>query len=261
MTAVAIDERRIRTRFHMDGPLVPGAEIDLPEDRAHQLSRVLRAKTGEAVLLFNADAGEVLAEIAALDRRRATTRILQALRPPMDPSTATDVRLLPALVKKGAFETQMRQAVELGVSHLCPVLTEHGERDTLNRRRLESQILEAVEQCERLDVPKLDDPRPLSELISEIPPDRTIIACVETGAGLPLAEVLSETPQEHSISVLIGPEGGFSRAERVRLRETRNVRSASLGPLILKADTAAAAALGIVQAMRGTRACPPHRPD
>lgn len=253
MTAVTLDGVRVRTRLFLADDLRPGQPLTLADAPAHYLTRVLRARLGEAVLLFNGRDGEVLATVAATDKRHATLSLIRQVRPQPAPEPLC---LLPALVKRPAFETILRQATELGVSDIQPVLTRHAEPDRLNAERAQTLLREAAEQCERLDVPQLRPPRPLTDLLADWPADRPLLACLETGAAKPVTAVdYGPVP-----SLLLGPEGGFAPDEVDALHALSTVIPVSLGPRILKADTAAAAALAAIQATRGDgHARPPHR--
>lgn len=253
MTAVAFDGARVRTRLFVEAGLAPGQTIALSDAAAHYLTRVLRVQAGDAVLLFNGRDGEALATVAAADKRSVSLSVDRQVRP--QPPTQP-VWLLPAVVKRPGFETILRQATELGVSDIQPVLTRHGEPDRVNLDRAETIVREAAEQSERLTVPRLHPPRALTALLADWPADRPLLACLETGSAAPIATVDPGAIP----TLLLGPEGGFAPDEVDALHALSTVVPVSLGPRILKADTAAAAALAVVQASQADGAGrPPHR--
>lgn len=234
-----------KIRLYVEQPLAPGQAVPLAEDQAMYLFAVMRLGVGDRVLLFNGRDGEWLAEVAQANKRRgvlvcaAQTR---ALQPP------PDLWLLFAPVKKAETVFIVEKAVELGAGRLCPVQTDFTNSDRLNRDRMQANAREAAEQCGATLVPVVDDLRPLDRLLADWPANRRILWCNEAKAGVATALAgLEGGPW----AILIGPEGGFSERERARLAALPQMVQASLGPRILRAETAAVAALVLWQAALG----------
>lgn len=224
---------------HTD-PMKAEGLIDLAPGQAHYLGTVMRQQAGAEVEVFNARDGAWRGEIAHLRRDRCSIRLVEQSRPP---APTAGLRLLFAPLKRDATETVIRMGTELGVTRFCPVVTERTNTHRLNAARLESIACEAAEQCERLDVPDIDPLLSLPEVLSQWPAGVALFAALErTGQ--------QATPPAPRVGdgVLIGPEGGFSPREHDMLRRLTFVRQLSLGPLVLRADTAAAAALALVGA-------------
>ena len=221
--------------------------LALAPAQAHQLRAVLRLAPGDAVALFNGRDGEWRARIASLTRDRATVAVEAPLRAQEE---AGDLWLLFAPVKRARLELIVEKATELGVSALCPVITERTNIDRLNPERLGAIAREAAEQSERLSVPELRAPLPLMRLVTDWPAERRLILCDETGAAPPAAAALEALPPGPR-AVLIGPEGGFAETELDALRKLPFVCPVGLGPRVLRCDTAAIAALAMAQAVGG----------
>jgi len=220
---------------------VANADLPLSPNHARYLGTVLRLEAGAEVRVFNAQAGEWRAEIEAIRKDRGSLRLISQDRPP---SLEQGPTLVFAPLKRDATDTVLRMGTELGVSRFVPVVTERTNTHRLNIERLQSTAIEAAEQCERLDVPKIDELRELSVVLSEWNADMPLYAALER-------EGLSDSKKiEKPYGVLIGPEGGFSANERQFLLRQPFVRAISLGSLILRADTAACAALALL-AFRG----------
>ncbi|MEL6687702.1 MAG: 16S rRNA (uracil(1498)-N(3))-methyltransferase [Pseudomonadota bacterium] len=228
-------------RLWLDHPL--SGEIDLSRDHAHYLGTVLRKREGDQVRLFNAQDGEWSADIIDVGRKSMRLRIAEQLR---EPTTVPDIRLLFAPIRRHRTATLIEKATELGVRTLQPVLTERTQYPKLNIERVKAQIIEAVEQTERLDLPAIHDVCELDEVLDKT---RPLIFADEAGDGEAVGHVLSGlfTP----VDLLIGPEGGFTDAERSKLLALKTVHPVSLGPRILRADTAAISLLTLVQAQIG----------
>ncbi|HEY0525700.1 MAG TPA: 16S rRNA (uracil(1498)-N(3))-methyltransferase [Stellaceae bacterium] len=243
-----------KTRLYADAAtLAAGLTVELSPAQAHQLRNVLRLAAGDAVALFNRRDGEWLGRIAGLGKGWATVELAERMRPPPHPSASIDLWLVFAPVKGGRVETVVEKATELGVSALLPVLTERSVVDRVNVERLAAHAVEAAEQCERLDVPPVYQPQRLDRLIASWPAGRRLLLCDETGAAPPLAQALLAEPAWRSdpAAVLTGPEGGFAETELDALRKLPFVSSVGLGPRVLRADTAALAALSVFQALAG----------
>ena len=245
-----------RIRLFTSQPLASGESVALDGAQAHYLGRVMRRNPGDAVRLFNGRDGEWRASIAELARNRATVRCEEPLAAQ---EAEPDLWLLFAPIKFGRIDFLAAKATELGVAALGAVMTEHTRVARVNEDRLRANAIEAAEQTGRLSVPEVLTTRPLEAVLAEWPAERRLMLCDETG-GAPVAEALCAA-RENSAgpggveagpwAVLIGPEGGFSGAELAALGERPEVLRVSLGPRLLRAATAALAALACWQAVLG----------
>ncbi len=235
-----------RPRLFVEAPLAPGAHVALDPAQAHYLGNVLRLATGDRVLLFNGRDGEWSAELTVLRRAAA---LAVDVRTRVQTGTA-DLHYLFAPLKAARLDYMTQKAVEMGASRLQPVLTRHGQITRVNVARVRANAVEAAEQCGILALPEIMEPLPLAQLIAAWDSRRRIIFCDEN------AEVASPVAAlggvvRGPLAVLIGPEGGFADDERAALLKLPNVVQLSLGPRILRADTAAVAAFALVQAVVG----------
>ncbi len=234
-----------RYRLFVPAPLAEGASIALDPPRAHYLGTVLRGRIGEAVALFNGTEGEWQAEIAALGRGRGELRVTGRIRPQ---APEPDLWLCFAPLKKERSDLLAEKAGELGASRLQPVFTARTNVARVNTERLGARAMEAAEQCGRLSVPEVRPPVDLAALLCDWPADRRLYLCDESGTAPPAAEVLARPDSLVRCAVIVGPEGGFSEAEFAALRGHAETRAMSLGPRTLRAETAAIAALALIQA-------------
>jgi 16S rRNA (uracil1498-N3)-methyltransferase len=242
-------------RLFVRGVFAPGARVELDRAQAHYLVNVLRLGNGDPLLVFNGRDGEFRATLATESRRSHALDIREQVRvqPP-----APDLRYLFAPLKQARLDYMVEKATEMGVARITPVLTQHGQVNRVNRERMEANAIEAAEQCGILTLPKVDEPVALDALLDAWPgeePARRIIFCDEADGGADPLAILTALPPS-PLAVLIGPEGGFSADERERLRALAHVTALPLGPRILRADTAAVAALALVQAALGDWASP-----
>lgn len=236
-----------RTRLFVTATLEPGATVALDDGQSHYLLHVLRAKTGDRVLLFNGRDGEWQAEIVSAGKRG----IALGLRARATSQTQTpDLWLAFAPVKKTPSDYLVQKATELGVSKLQPVFTRRTIVTRINEERLLANAVEAAEQSGRMTVPQIGAATSLEKLLSAWPRERSILFCDEGGDARPLADA-ARAMGEGPVAVLTGPEGGFDPAEREYLRALPFVTAVTLGPRILRADTAALAALSIWQSVKG----------
>jgi 16S rRNA (uracil1498-N3)-methyltransferase len=236
------------TRLYVDRDLAAGASIGLSAPQAHYLKSVLRLERGAAVALFNGRDGEFLGRIDGFGKGWCSIALERQTRQQQEEA---DLWLLFAPVKRARIDLIAEKATELGVSALVPVATERTVIDRVNLDRLAANAVEAAEQSERLTVPELRPPEPLAAVLARWPSERRLILCDESGAAPPLAEVASGLERGRPLAVLTGPEGGFAPAELDGLRKLAFVNPAALGPRVLRAETAALAALAVVQALLG----------
>lgn len=239
------------TRLFIEADLAAGADVALSEAQAHHLRHVMRRAEGADLLLFNGRDGEWHGTLALQGKKAANARVgkqtrLQAAEP--------DLWLCFAPIKRARIDLIAEKAAELGVSALLPVLTQHTAVERVNVERLQANAREAAEQTERLSVPEVKAPVELMKLLGAWPAGRRLLMCDETGGGPPIAEVLSgldAAARAAPWAIVIGPEGGFAKPELDALRRIKDVTSVGLGPRILRADTAALAALAVWQALIG----------
>lgn len=218
-----------------DTPFVQGGNVTLLPGQAHYVGSVMRQSVGDVVRIFNAVDGEWEAEISALRKDKGAVVLRQQVRTPHKTQGAT---LLFAPLKRDATELVIRMGTELGVTRFLPVITERTNMPRLNLERLALIATEAAEQCERLDVPEIEAPKPLLQRLAEWPATDALYAALERQPGASVAEGMTG-----SVGLLIGPEGGFSPAEMRHVRAHDAVRALSLGALVLRADTAVCAGL------------------
>lgn len=233
---------RSTPRLFIDRPLAPGSlRIDGPQ--AHYLAGVMRLKTGDPVRLFDDASGEWLATVALAGKRDVALDVTEKLA---EREAVPDLWLLAAPLKKGRVDWMAEKACELGVARLVPVLTHRTVVDKPNVDRLRTHMIEAAEQCGRTALPQVAEPVKLPALLRDWPDDRTLYFADELG-GAPARDAMKPGPA----AILIGPEGGFDDGERAAIRGLPQAAGISLGPRILRADTAAAAAVAIWMASAG----------
>lgn len=231
-------------RLFVAEPLAPGPRV-IDGPAAQYLLQVMRFREGDPVKLFDDVGGEWLAVATSVRRRDLTVEVRDHLRP-REP--VPDLWLCAAPLKKGRVDWMAEKACELGVARFVPVLTRRTVVDRPNTDRLRAHMIEAAEQCGRTALPALDPPVKLDALLRGWPVDRALFFADETG-GVPALDAMCATPGP--AAVLIGPEGGFDPAERDAIRALSQARGLSLGPRILRADTAAAAAVALWMAAAG----------
>lgn len=237
----------IKARLFVPDDLATGAEVALVADQAHYLRHVLRLNEGDAVALFNGRDGEYRSSIAAAGKKECRLRVAEQLRPFQPPA---DIWLCFAPIRQGRIEMIVEKATELGVARLLPVLTRRTQMHKVNAERLTAHAREAAEQCERLDVPEVAAAIPLDVLLAEWPAGRRLFLCAERHAATPLLQAAQAWPASAPCALLVGPEGGFAPEEFAIAQRQAGVVPVTLGPGILRAETAVIAALAILQAAR-----------
>jgi 16S rRNA (uracil1498-N3)-methyltransferase len=232
-------------RLFVSHDLAPGAALALDEGQSRYLAAVMRLAVGDEVAVFNGRDGEWRASVAAVAKRAVTLTALSRTRPQ---ETGPDLDLIIALVKRARLETIVEKAAELGARRVRPVITERTNADHTRADRLQAIAVEASEQTGRLDTPQVAEAVKLEWLLADWEPGRRLLFCDEAGDAPPVLQAgLAQGPW----GILIGPEGGFSPKERERLRALPYAVPVSLGPRILRADTAATSALTLWQAAVG----------
>jgi len=235
-------------RVFVADDLAEGRALTLSPEAANHLVHVLRLGAGARVLAFNGRDGEFAATLGPIERRRAGLALRERLRAQEYPP---DVDYLFAPLKHARLDYMAQKAVEMGVKRLRPVVTRRTQVARVNLERLAANAREAAEQCGVIWLPEIAAPEPLDAVLARWPAERLLIFCDEdAGLANPL-QALAAAPPADGVGLLIGPEGGFDEAERAAILRKPRVLRLSLGPRILRADTAAVAALALVQARFG----------
>lgn len=234
-------------RLYVDAPLHEAAAVSLDRSQAHYLTGVMRLKSGDGVLVFNGRDGEWQAAIRA-EKRAAVLDVGAQSRPQTSPG---DLHYLFAPLKSARLDYMVQKAVEMGASRLQPVLTRHGQIARVNTARMRANAVEAAEQCGILSLPEIAEPDSLTRILGGFEPQRCLIFCDEDAEVADPLLALARVPRRAPLAILIGPEGGFAADERAALLRLPNVVRLALGPRILRADTAAVAAIALVQAVLG----------
>jgi 16S rRNA (uracil1498-N3)-methyltransferase len=230
-------------RLYVDQFLSESLELSLDGPAANYLGAVLRLGEGAQVKLFDDLTGEWLAEVIEPGKRRVSLRLVRHLKPR---EAVPDLWLLFAPIKRGRIDWLAEKATELGARRLVPVLTRRTIVERVNVDRLRAHMIEAAEQCERTALPEIADPQKLDKILKQWPTDRALLFADEQG-GRRLAEAAATGPA----AILVGPEGGFTDDERAAIRAVPQAIPISLGPRILRADTAALAAMSLWMSMSG----------
>jgi len=238
---------RPAARLYITKGLASGALVELAAGQAHHLHTVLRLGRGAAVAAFNASDGEWLCRIAESRRGGAWVTVERQIRLP---ASGPDLWLLFAPIKRVRLDWLIEKATELGIGALLPVWTARTQVERLNLERLRAHAVAAAEQSGRLSVPEVRSPEALDRLLAGWSPERRLLVCDESGAGAPIGEVAAQL-QSAPAGLLIGPEGGFAETELDALGDLPFVTRIGLGPRVLRAETAALAALAVFQAIAG----------
>ena len=235
--------------------------LDLSTEQVHYLRNVLRKTVGDSVRVFDGANGEWLLKINQLDKKKGTGILQQNLRPQPDTSPMV-INLYFAPLKKQAQDMVIEKSTELGVTNLTPVITERTNSGKIRGDKIQSRIIEASEQCERLTLPTIHPSTDLQSVLAEN--NRPLLYCAESGTADPIATVvqnlLSNPAVSQGIALLVGPEGGLSPAELAQLHNCPNAHAVSLGPRILRAETAVIAGLSVLQSLAGDWHNRPPRP-
>ncbi|MBL6932806.1 MAG: 16S rRNA (uracil(1498)-N(3))-methyltransferase [Rhodospirillales bacterium] len=242
---------KTKARLFVSQNLKQGAIVSPNPDQAHYLMKVMRATNGDSVVVFNGCDGEWRCNIEEATKKNCALRILEQLRVQ---APEPDLWLAFAPLKKSNTDFVIEKATELGVSRLIPVFTEHTNTSRVKTERLSAIAMEAAEQCDRLSVPEIAEPVDFNELLANWPDGRILLVPDETGGGQSLKAVLEKLSGDAATSThgfLIGPEGGFAPSELDDLSKLSFVTRVGLGPRILRAETAALAALSCFQAITG----------
>ena len=235
-------------RLYVAHDLAGGSEIKLDPQQTNYLVNVLRLGVGAPVLLFNGRDGELSASLNASSRKAASLIVGARTRAQ---ETPPDVDYLFAPLKHARLDYMAQKAVEMGARRLRPVITRHTQVARVNLERLRLNAIEACEQCGVLWIPEIASVEPLGEALRRWPPERLLVFCDEEADQASPLDALGNARAEGGVSLLIGPEGGFDDEERAAILSTPRVLRLSLGPRILRADTAAVAALALIQATLG----------
>ena len=246
-------------RLYVPDPLAEGAALTLAPQPANYLVNVLRLGSGSRVLLFNGRDGEFAATLAARARKGATLSVGARTRPQ---ETPPDVDYLFAPLKHARLDYMAQKAVEMGARSLRPILTRRTQAQRVNLERLRANAIEACEQCGAIWTPEIAPVQTLDKALAHLPADRLLVFCDEEGEQASPLDALGQAKADGGVSLLIGPEGGFDEAERAAILAAPRALRLRLGPRILRADTAAVAALALIQAVLGdwpnSRATPPQ---
>jgi 16S rRNA (uracil1498-N3)-methyltransferase len=234
-------------RLFIRTPLASGARIELDRAQANYLTNVLRLGAGDTILVFNGTDGEWRARLEREGRRDANLVVDSKTRGQTPPA---DLHYIFAPLKQARLDYMVQKAVEMGAGRLRPVVTQHTQVRRINRERMEANAIEAAEQCGILSLPKIDDLASLQDILDSWESSRRLIFCDEAEEGADPVAILTAL-KPGPLAILVGPEGGFSEDERHNLRGLPFVTTIPLGPRILRADTAAVAALALVQAVAG----------
>lgn len=236
-----------KLRLFVDAALGEGTRVVVEDGQAHYLLHVMRAKPGDRLNLFNGRDGEWLARVAETAKRSCTLECIISIAPQAD---VPDLWLVFAPIKKTPADYLTQKATELGVRVLQPVFTRRTAVSRVNVERMRANAVEAAEQSGRVTVAEIREPIAFDKLLSQWPAGRRILFCDEAGEASPIAEALRQSP-DGPWAIFIGPEGGFDPSERAALRQRADVTPVALGSRVLRADTAALAALAVWQSVQG----------
>jgi len=235
-------------RLFIDGALATGNQLDLREDQAHYVNNVMRLQAEDRVAVFNGCDGEWQARIVSARKKKCLIEVEDKTR---DQDGCPDLWLVFAPIKKQRMDFIVEKATELGVAALVPVITQRTITSRINTERLHAQVIEASEQCERLNIPAIKEAVSLAQLIKDWPQERRLFVLNEQGGAPAINLGLQNADSREPAAILVGPEGGFDPSELDLLLKLPFVTPLSIGPRILRADTAALAALSCWQSVLG----------
>lgn len=235
-------------RLYVAPPLAKQTQIELDADQAHYVNNVMRLQVGDTVALFNGQDGEWHGVIQEARKKRCRLEVQTHTR---DQIGCPDLWLVFAPIKKQRLDFIVEKATELGVEALQPVLTKRTITSRIRTDRLHAQVIEAAEQCERLNIPVVKEALSLQQLVNDWPQERRLFVLNEHGGAQPIHQGLQQAKPEEPAAFLVGPEGGFDPSELDLLLKLPFVTPLSIGPRILRADTAALAALSCWQSIHG----------
>ena len=240
--------KKSKTRLFTEKQISQNLMIYIKEKQHHFLKNVLRVKLNDVINVFDGITGEWRSKVISISKDKTALKIEKKIR---ELETQPDIWLIFAPIKLFRLNIIIQKAVELGVSKFVPCKTEFSNFDKLNYKNLELNAIEAAQQCERLDVPKIEKIINLDMMIKELPDDRALVFCDESDTNLPSIydELRSNLNKYLKWSVIIGPEGGFSIEERELIKKQKNVLHVTLGSRILRSDTAAISSLFCIQSM------------
>ena len=240
--------KKSKTRLFIEKQISQNLMIYIKGKQLHFLKNVLRVKLDDIITIFDGISGEWHANIISLSKEKIAVKVLKKIR---EFESQPDIWLIFAPIKLFRLNITIQKAVELGVSKLVPCKTEYSNFEKLNYNNLELNAIEASQQCERLDVPKIEKIINLESLLNDFPSDRALVFCDESDLSLPsiYEEVKSKVSIYSKWAVIIGPEGGFSDQEKKQLIKEKNVLRVTLGKRILRSDTAAISSLFCIQSL------------
>lgn len=237
--------KRLTRLYIPDVRFGAGENFALSDGQAHYLRNVMRKQAGDRLRLFNGQDGDWLATIVEINKKNAIVRLDEVL---LEQKSSSDIFILASPVKKEAFDLMIEKSCELGAASFIPVVCDHTVVHKINQERLQAVAVEAAEQCERLDVMQVSALRSLKDFLNSKDCDRDFIFCIERKDAPSIAAVAQKLAGK-PLAILIGPEGGFSEAEAAAIAAHPRAHPASLGPRILKAETALIAALACIQTL------------
>ncbi|MBL4908213.1 MAG: 16S rRNA (uracil(1498)-N(3))-methyltransferase [Sneathiella sp.] len=241
-------QKQYSVRLFIDADLINDSGVVLDRAQAHYVSTVMRKQVGETLVLFNGRDGEWLGHLQEIKKNHALVHITELLRPQVEEA---DIQLFFAPVKKIQTSLIIQKATELGVKEIIPVQTIRTNADRMKAEKLQLQAIEAAEQSERLTVPIIQEIQKLDQVLKNLEDDRALVFCHERYDGKDAVSVLGSVKGITKWAVLVGPEGGFTDEERKRIMSCDQAHTLSLGPRILRAETAVIAALTLLQALQG----------
>ena len=240
--------QKSKTRLFIENKISSNLMIYIAGKQHHFLKNVLRIKLNDTISIFDGVTGEWHANVISISKEKIALKIIKKIR---EFETQPDIWLIFSPIKLFRLNITIQKAVELGVSKLVPCKTEYSNFEKLNYNNLELNAIEASQQCERLDVPKIEKIINLESLLNDFPSDRALVFCDESDLSLPsiYEEVKSKVSIYSKWAVIIGPEGGFSDQEKKQLIKEKNVLRVTLGKRILRSDTAAISSLFCIQSL------------